>query len=43
MDLHVLEYPEHGLIISGKCLPVCLSVCEKNFVERVARELMHIN
>ena len=26
MDLHVLGCPEHNLTISGKCLPVCVSV-----------------
>ena len=35
MDLHVLGCPERDLIISGKCL----SVCHKNFVASVAREL----
>ena len=37
MDLHVLGCSEHDLTISGKCL----SVCEKNFVASVARELMY--
>ena len=37
MDLSVLGCPEHDFIISGKCL----SVCDKNFVASVARELMH--
>ena len=37
MDLHVLGCPEHDLTISGQCL----SVCDKNFVATVARELMH--
>ena len=41
MDLHVLECPEHDLTISGKCLSVCVSVCDKNLVATVARELEH--
>ena len=41
MDLHVLGCPEHDFIISGKCLSVCLCVCDKNFVASVAWELMH--
>ena len=41
MDLHVLECPEHNLTIFGKCLSVCLCVCDKNFVASVARELMN--
>ena len=28
LDLHVLGYPEHDMVISRKCL----SACEKNFV-----------
>ena len=39
MDLHVLRCPQYNLIISGKCL----SVCDKNIVANVARELMHRN
>ena len=41
MDLHVLGCPDHDLNISGKCLSVCLCVCDKNFVANVARELMN--
>ena len=41
MDLQVLGCPEHDLTVSGNCLSVCLSVCDKNFAASVARELMH--
>ena len=37
MNLHVLGCLEDDLTISGKSL----SVCDKNFVASVARELMH--
>ena len=43
-DLHVLGCLEHDLIISGKCLSVCVSVSvcvTKNFVASVVQELMH--
>ena len=41
MDLHVLGCPEHDLTIFGKCLSVCLTVWDKNFVTSVAQELKH--
>ena len=37
MDLHNLGWFEHDLTVSGKCL----SVCDKNFVASVDRELKH--
>ena len=40
MDLHVLGCPEHDLTISGKCLSVCWCVCDQNFAENVAQELI---
>ena len=36
MDLHVLARPEHDLTISGKCLSLCVCVCDKNFVASAA-------
>ena len=41
MDLHVLGCHEHKLTISGKYLFVSVYVCDKNFVTRVAQELIH--
>ena len=41
MDLHVLGCPEHDFTMPGKCLSVCVCVCDKNFVASVARELMN--
>ena len=41
MDLKVLGCPDHDLTISGKSLPICLCVCDKNFVATVAQELMN--
>ena len=41
INLHVLGCPEHEVNISGKCLSVCLCVCDKYFVASVARERMN--